>query len=406
MICTLYSHFTGFEKIIDILREAYPKATFSRGSEGGFETVEMETKGGLFSAAGKLKIAYRQRDKPSYRLRNEDVCPLCLNLKGMYGFVDGLFSHNEQVKGLLLQKITTINCEFSFLQAEGKMKNLESTVRKIANAFDAFLFAQPGTVVSRSEGQHFLDKDLRLILDGSGASEVDTISIRVESKYAEQARGPVLQDQRERRKRSEDILQAQDVPVYKNPDALFVESGTTVRIRTKDEVVDRAIALCYIEMKSEGADKMLLSDFAEKYNVGPKLTETEKDFAANDHPSEQEMVDANWRAESFHVLLWALGFIPSLDFPRALCNISADVQLLFSRDEARFRDAANLRSKEEILDAADLALRLHWACVNARVKNGQPPAGIHPGIVYERHYALNWLIHYEDQDWDDVTTDT
>jgi uncharacterized protein DUF4272 len=28
------------------------------------------------------------------------------------------------------------------------------------------------------------------------------------------------------------------------------------------------------------------------------------------------------------------------------------------------------------------------------------------GVVYERHYALNWLIGYMGREWDDVTTDT
>ena len=27
-------------------------------------------------------------------------------------------------------------------------------------------------------------------------------------------------------------------------------------------------------------------------------------------------------------------------------------------------------------------------------------------VVIERHHALNWLIGYENQQWDDVSTDT
>lgn len=34
------------------------------------------------------------------------------------------------------------------------------------------------------------------------------------------------------------------------------------------------------------------------------------------------------------------------------------------------------------------------------------PAGLEKGVVKERHYALNWLVGYMDQAWDDVTTDT
>ncbi|WP_338398753.1 DUF4272 domain-containing protein [Persicobacter psychrovividus] len=65
-----------------------------------------------------------------------------------------------------------------------------------------------------------------------------------------------------------------------------------------------------------------------------------------------------------------------------------------------------MRSKEEILDQADLILRLDWACVNARVKNEVAPGGLNSSVVYERHYALNWLIKYLNQDWDNVSTDT
>jgi len=29
-----------------------------------------------------------------------------------------------------------------------------------------------------------------------------------------------------------------------------------------------------------------------------------------------------------------------------------------------------------------------------------------PGVIYERHYALNWMIRYGEQEWDDVSFDT
>ncbi len=44
--------------------------------------------------------------------------------------------------------------------------------------------------------------------------------------------------------------------------------------------------------------------------------------------------------------------------------------------------------------------------MNARLDGTAMPPGLDPGIVYERHYVLNWLIGYSGQAWDDVTTDT
>jgi hypothetical protein len=213
-------------------------------------------------------------------------------------------------------------------------------------------------------------------------------------------------DQLERRAKSEALCRSKQIPIYKNPNSLFVDPESIVTLRTKDEIVDRAIALCYLELKSEKADKKTMAEFEKKYNVISKLTAIEKKFAISENPTEQQMIDANWRAEGYHVLLWALGYIDSLKYPDEVCNVGDDVKHLFSRTEKEFRDKAKVRSKPEILDQADLILRLDWACVNSRVNNQSVPGGLNKSVVYERHYALNWLIKYMDQDWDEVSTDT
>ena len=45
---------------------------------------------------------------------------------------------------------------------------------------------------------------------------------------------------------------------------------------------------------------------------------------------------------------------------------------------------------------------MNWACVDARIL-GEEMNVVHPRVVYERQYALNWLIHYMDQNCDDVS---
>ena len=406
MICTIYSHRTGFDRIIEILQNNYPKANLTVSQQDEFQVAELEIRGGVFASSGNLKIRYRQREKPSYQILEEDICPLSQNLKGLYGFVSSLPTQNEQVKELFLRKIVTINCEFSIMQEKGQIKDLRNTILAISRSFDAFLFVQPDTIISRSSGQHFLDKNLKLIVDGQGNCEVDSINVEAELKYFESELNSILDDQQERRKKSEEICLSKNIPIYKNPNSLFVESETTVKLKTKDEVVDRAIALCYLELKSESAEKSLLSDFDKKYSVMSKLTPLEKSFALNEKPTEQEMVNANWRAESFHLLLWSLGYIDTLNYPSELCNIGDTAGILFSKTEQKFREKATLRSKAEILDQADLILRYNWACVSARIQNQQAPGGLNPSVVYERHYALNWLICFQNQEWDNVTTNT
>ncbi|WP_273209016.1 DUF4272 domain-containing protein [Runella zeae] len=406
MICTIYSHYLGFDSIVDMLKQTYPKANLTIGNQDEFHTAELEIKGGLFSSSSKFKIGYRQRQKPSYQLLQGDVCPLSQNLKGLYGFISSLPTSNEDIKQRLLQKITTINCEFSVIQLKGQTKDLKELIYTMAQSFDAFLFVQPNTIISRSNGQHFLDKNLKLIIDGQGNCEIADLDIKVESKYFEDQQLTILEDQRRRRQKSEMVCSENNIPIYKNPNSLFVESETTVKIRSKDEVVDRAIALCYVELKSEGTEKVLLDGFAKKYSVKSKLSPAERVFDEKENPTQQEIANANWRAESYHTLLWSLSIIDSLELPTKLCNIGEDVGHLFSKTEQEFRNIARLRTKEEILDQADLILRLNWACVNARVKNESAPSGLNPSVIYERHYALNWVIQHQNQEWDDITTNT
>lgn len=406
IICTLYSHYIGFDKIVEILKQRYPKANFVLENQNEFYTAGLEIKDGLFSPASKIKIGYRQRQKPSCQLTEQDDCPLSKNLKGLYGYVDSLPARNEGIKNLFLKKITTVNSEFSIIQEQGLTKDLKDLIQTISEEFDAFLFVQPNTPISQSDGQHFLNKNLELIIDGQGNCKISELDIKVESKYFEAEQLLILSDQKARRLRSESICAEYNVPIYNNPNSLFVESKTTVKIRSEEEVIDRAIALCYLEIKSEGAENELMESFDAKYRVKPKLSPLERQFAENENPTEQEMANANWRAESYHTLLWALSFIDTLQFPSEICNIGEDAGLLFSKTEQEFRDSAKLRSKDEILDQADLILRLNWACVNARVKNEQTPGELNASVVYERHYALNWLINYQNQDWDNVTTNT
>jgi hypothetical protein len=213
-------------------------------------------------------------------------------------------------------------------------------------------------------------------------------------------------DQQDRRINSENYCKAHNVPIYTNPTALFVDPEDKVTIRTKDEVVDRALALCYIGLKSEGLEQKHLDKIDKDFNIMAKLTLNEKAYATAKQATEQQKIDANWRYESLHVMLWALGFIDTLSYPDQMCNVADDVKIIHDLTEQLFRQKAKLRSKKEIMDQADLILRLDWACVNARLKNETAPGNLDKGIVFERHHSLNWLINYMDQDWDNVTTDT
>lgn len=208
-----------------------------------------------------------------------------------------------------------------------------------------------------------------------------------------------------RKKSSEEIAKQHAVPI--NANLPFTEGDDEVTLRSKDEIVDRALALCYVALKGEGLEQQFLDDFEKRYNVKDKLSPEEKEFAFSSTPSQQQKTNAVWRYESLQVLLWVLGYIDKLDYPDSICNVAQVVSVFTThKDDQSFRRNVQLRTKKEILDQTDLIYRLDWAVVDARIKNKPAPGNLEAGVVYERHYSLNWLTNYMEQAWDDISTDT
>jgi hypothetical protein len=93
--------------------------------------------------------------------------------------------------------------------------------------------------------------------------------------------------------------------------------------------------------------------------------------------------------------------------PAGICDVPAVAGALFGKDLNAFVDGAALRPTSEILDAFDLHFRLHWAARQAvQVEHTEPPVGLDLGVLQERRHAENWLVRFEDAEWDDVDTPT
>lgn len=212
------------------------------------------------------------------------------------------------------------------------------------------------------------------------------------------------EEQNNRKAASMQYCTERDIPAIASLPCIKGEAQT--RIRSKEEIVNRALALCYLGVKSEGLAQEQLDGFDEKFQISANFSPAEKQYVNAKAPTQQQKVNANWRYESLHVLLWALGYIDELVSPSEVCDVAHDVRIIALKTREDFIKEAKVRSKKEILDQADLIYRLHWATTNARINGKETPAKLNGSVVYERHYVLNWLINYMDQDWDDVSTDT
>lgn len=207
-----------------------------------------------------------------------------------------------------------------------------------------------------------------------------------------------------RKARSEARLAAEGVPI--NTQLPAIEDEASAKPRSKAEVARRAMALMVVAMKGAGMEQAKVDAIAGRYLLAEHFTPDESRFLRDPAPSPQESTRFVWRVEAAWTLMWALGYVDSLAKPAAQCDVDRAMELMSQRDARTFVDDAKLRPLPQLLDEADLIYRYHWAVVDARVNGQGAPAGLEPGVTLERHHALNWLIGYMDQDWDEVSTDT
>jgi hypothetical protein len=213
-----------------------------------------------------------------------------------------------------------------------------------------------------------------------------------------------MTDPERRKKRSEELLKKQGIPI--NPSLPATESEEETTPRSANDMAKRAVGLCAVALRGEGLNQQEVISLLNGKDVWASVTPEEEKFLLKKKPAIQEMINFKWRYESLWVLLWALGRAEDLGAPTSICDVQRTVSMVLDTPSEDFIQRAKSRPRSEILDEADLIYRYDWAVVDARIKGEDPPGNLDPGVVYERHYALNWLIGYMDQEWDDVTTDT
>lgn len=210
------------------------------------------------------------------------------------------------------------------------------------------------------------------------------------------------QDQILRKSWAEDVVQEHGIRI--NPHLPAIESEAEARPRTLQQVAERLLALTFVSLKGEGLEQELLMEIIAERNGMPLFTPNERAFIDDPEPDEHTRIQFAWRYEAAWVLFWALNFTKDpLSVPNTIC----DVPLLVStvRDNTDLA-VHGLQSTNNLLNEADLIYRYHWAIRQAQIDGDPVPGGLEPGVVIERHYALNWLIGFDNADWDDVSTHT
>ncbi|MBQ3668274.1 MAG: DUF4272 domain-containing protein [Clostridia bacterium] len=223
---------------------------------------------------------------------------------------------------------------------------------------------------------------------------------------------PKLSESELRAKRSCELIRAHGILL--DCDRAVNPDESKVYPRSVKETCERASALMATSLVARAYtarqtsspaawSASLLSRYDRLYGI--KLTLTAKENAYLRDPGTGRHTANVLKAEACATLMWALGLF-ELDWPDKQVDIAALSELFKTNDINSLGSSAVPRTKAELLDMYDLTTRLHALCVRAGAKELKD-TGLDPDVIYERHYALNWLLNIgEFSSWDSIIPTT
>lgn len=177
--------------------------------------------------------------------------------------------------------------------------------------------------------------------------------------------------------------------------------------RSAQDVARRCIILCCVCASLEFSPGYF-NEWLQKEGLWEHLSPREVKLLTSDKPSRREAIQASWRSEALQVLLWSLGRLT------AMSPISKQVRAAKylshlpepDTDTRGFVEGAKLRPEAEIDAELDRMIYAHWQLRNEELHPEQKAPEMISGVVTERQTALEWVVNFNDEPWDEVTTNT
>lgn len=403
-LCTVYCDVSVKDKIPIFIQQYFPKVKVLLKEEVESSSYTFTQKHGFFKGSSNFKISIRERN--AALSLEEDRASLAANLKGILGYISTFPVKYPAAVDQLQELVPKMISEVAFLADVETSTPLKQLVDMLTTATEGFVFAQEDNFVGRAAYPHFLNSDYKIILDAYGDSQIHT-DLGVFIPIEDQPTLSLLPDQLERKQKN--IAFVQQLGLKTIDHLPVIVSETEVQVRGAEEIAYRAVCLAItnlVAFDSITADRAL--QMIREFNLEGKITPDELTFLNN--PIAQAKTQMTWRCEAIWTLCWALGIVDQLGPANELADLNKIPKDNYpivpkSHPKEFVLKHTKVRSAEEILDQNDLYYRLNWACVDARINNREITA-VNPSICYERQYALNWLITYMDQAWDDVSCDT
>lgn len=365
-----------------------------------FSGWSLENSGDTLIAA-RRKLLSRQRIAFHLKSCDADGASFTEMMRGMHDFFAAIPTDKESLKQSLLAQIKVFTLCVGVVADKDMDDATFGAVMTVAGEGHGLIFLPPADLYTA---------DGATVFNADGESDFDSWTVTAPAALLVPPKATASGE--ERKERNNTRLAAEGVPVCA---ALPPIVGDAAYLpRSVEEVARRTLGILLTSVFAElvssrgvEAARESIADLLERYGAQEFLSPGERAFISGPAPDEQSLADFTWRYECAWVGLWALGFVDTLAYPGAVCDVGGMAAMVRDcGDYPGFLRSCRLRAPSRILDEADRTYRYDWACVDARVNGRDVPAGLDPGVVVERHRMFNWLICYMDADWDDVRTDT
>lgn len=175
--------------------------------------------------------------------------------------------------------------------------------------------------------------------------------------------------------------------------------------RSASDIAKRTLVLHAIAAVGYGVDPEPIVDWLKNEKIWTVASIEEKRVFGSDGLSGDAASAARWRQEAQWTLLWIIGKVSALGLPTSTCDTAKLVdEIMPSLGDSitPFVSTAKLRSHGDLLAEEDRVYNLHCYARKAH-RDGSMPDDLVYDVLYQRHYAFEWLAG---DDWDDVRVDT
>lgn len=333
------------------------------------------------------------------------------NVSAQAGYLISRFQNayltNRDVKNAALMQIEVFNAFAEFTLYPPYTKNtvdlLTSAVYKIAESVYGFLL---------NDKAELYRWDKKLLISEDGRTDfTEFMPIRRSGNTVSKAEAAAADE--DRRKKSIEILKNHNIDIPADMPVQLPESKA--KLRESEEIINRLAPLFACALKGHAstapvgiaAPHAFVSNAVKRldnqYGVNRLFTQKEAEYIVRGR--ETQHASFRLRLESCQVLLWALGLV-NMGWPSEHADMESLLRIIRDADTDMLLRIAKPRPLNTILSMHDVTCRLHSICVRTDEETLRS-MNLDHDVIYERHYALNWLLTADGiTDWDMVIPKT